>query len=206
MGCAWPDPDGHRHTAEFCENGAKAVAEEATRERVDAGVLRRRTPSPTWPSAPTTGSASRAGSPTRWSSRPGGDALRADRLGRRVRRSSPPSCSGLAQPGRGGLLHLGPDLATRRRSSTSCSSGRSARTTCPTARTCATSRPASPCAETIGIGKGSVTLDDIHAGRPDRHRRPEPGHQPPADAHRAGERQAQRRQDRRDQPAAARPG
>ncbi len=36
-GCAWPDPDpAHRHTAEFCENGAKAVAEEATRERVGA--------------------------------------------------------------------------------------------------------------------------------------------------------------------------
>jgi formate dehydrogenase major subunit len=31
MSCAWPDPDpGHRHAAEFCENGAKAVAEEAT--------------------------------------------------------------------------------------------------------------------------------------------------------------------------------
>ncbi|WP_051706776.1 FdhF/YdeP family oxidoreductase [Nocardioides aequoreus] len=30
QGCAWPDPaPGHRHTAEFCENGAKAVAEEA---------------------------------------------------------------------------------------------------------------------------------------------------------------------------------
>jgi len=34
MSCAWPDPDpGHRHPAEFCENGAKAVAEEATRAR-----------------------------------------------------------------------------------------------------------------------------------------------------------------------------
>ncbi|WP_435643909.1 FdhF/YdeP family oxidoreductase [Streptomyces sp. H49] len=32
-GCAWPEPD-HRHTAEFCENGAKAVAEEATKRRV----------------------------------------------------------------------------------------------------------------------------------------------------------------------------
>ncbi len=32
-GCAWPDPD-HRSTAEFCENGAKAVAEEATLRRV----------------------------------------------------------------------------------------------------------------------------------------------------------------------------
>ncbi|MGW3622385.1 FdhF/YdeP family oxidoreductase [Streptomyces sp. NPDC000880] len=32
-GCAWPEGD-KRHTAEFCENGAKAVAEEATRRRV----------------------------------------------------------------------------------------------------------------------------------------------------------------------------
>jgi molybdopterin-dependent oxidoreductase alpha subunit len=33
-GCAWPDP-GHRSPAEFCENGVKAVAEEATLRRVD---------------------------------------------------------------------------------------------------------------------------------------------------------------------------
>ncbi|WP_326691207.1 FdhF/YdeP family oxidoreductase [Streptomyces sp. NBC_01795] len=32
-GCAWPEGD-KRHTAEFCENGAKAVAEEATTHRV----------------------------------------------------------------------------------------------------------------------------------------------------------------------------
>ena len=29
-GCAWPDPDGERTANEYCENGAKAVAEEAT--------------------------------------------------------------------------------------------------------------------------------------------------------------------------------
>jgi molybdopterin-dependent oxidoreductase alpha subunit len=34
--CAWPDPDPeHRKLAEFCENGAKAVAWEATRKQVD---------------------------------------------------------------------------------------------------------------------------------------------------------------------------
>lgn len=34
QGCAWPDPEaGRRHHAEFCENGAKAVTEEATRRR-----------------------------------------------------------------------------------------------------------------------------------------------------------------------------
>ncbi|MCP9960626.1 FdhF/YdeP family oxidoreductase [Streptomyces somaliensis] len=32
-GCAWPEGE-RRHTAEFCENGAKAVAEEATLRRV----------------------------------------------------------------------------------------------------------------------------------------------------------------------------
>jgi molybdopterin-dependent oxidoreductase alpha subunit len=34
-GCAWPEPD-HRSHAEFCENGAKAVAEEATLRRITA--------------------------------------------------------------------------------------------------------------------------------------------------------------------------
>lgn len=33
--CAWPDPDDKRAGAEFCENGAKAVASEATRARAD---------------------------------------------------------------------------------------------------------------------------------------------------------------------------
>ena len=38
--CAWPDPDpDHRRAAEFCESGAKAVAWEATRKRVDAAFF-----------------------------------------------------------------------------------------------------------------------------------------------------------------------
>jgi molybdopterin-dependent oxidoreductase alpha subunit len=32
--CAWADPDGERHLAEFCENGAKALADEATKSKV----------------------------------------------------------------------------------------------------------------------------------------------------------------------------
>ncbi len=39
-GCAWPEEHGGRKLAEFCENGAKAVAEEATKRRRHAGVLR----------------------------------------------------------------------------------------------------------------------------------------------------------------------
>ncbi|CAH1002249.1 putative oxidoreductase [Neolewinella maritima] len=34
-GCAWPDPDGARTPmAEYCENGVKAIAEEATKRRI----------------------------------------------------------------------------------------------------------------------------------------------------------------------------
>src|SRR5687768_9680465 len=33
-GCAWPEPDQHRSHFEFCENGAKHVADEATTKRV----------------------------------------------------------------------------------------------------------------------------------------------------------------------------
>jgi len=38
-GCAWPDPDGKRSSFEFCENGAKAVAHESDRRRVDAAFF-----------------------------------------------------------------------------------------------------------------------------------------------------------------------
>lgn len=38
-GCAWPDPDDHRSTFEFCENGAKAFATEATKKRVTPSSL-----------------------------------------------------------------------------------------------------------------------------------------------------------------------
>ncbi len=34
--CAWPDPESHRTIAEFCENGAKALADEATTKHIGA--------------------------------------------------------------------------------------------------------------------------------------------------------------------------
>jgi len=41
-GCAWPDPDGHRSKlGEYCENGAKAIAEEATNKRVDPAFFKK---------------------------------------------------------------------------------------------------------------------------------------------------------------------
>jgi molybdopterin-dependent oxidoreductase alpha subunit len=41
-GCAWPDPDDERSgIAEYCENGAKAIAEEATTKRLTAEFFAR---------------------------------------------------------------------------------------------------------------------------------------------------------------------
>jgi len=38
-GCAWPDSETRKHV-DFCENGAKAIADEATRDRADAAFFK----------------------------------------------------------------------------------------------------------------------------------------------------------------------
>ncbi len=38
--CAWPSPDDHRHVFEFCENGVKAFASEATRKHIGPDFFR----------------------------------------------------------------------------------------------------------------------------------------------------------------------
>ena len=85
MSCAWPDPEvGHRHTAEFCENGAKAVAEEATTARATPELFATHSiadldrHSEWW-----LGQQGRITQPM--VKRPGRDALHADRVGRGVR-------------------------------------------------------------------------------------------------------------------------
>ncbi len=40
-GCAWPDPEKPSKLGEYCENGAKALAEEATNKRVDADFFKK---------------------------------------------------------------------------------------------------------------------------------------------------------------------
>lgn len=39
--CAWPDPEDHRSAFEFCENGAKAIASETTKRRVTPEIFAR---------------------------------------------------------------------------------------------------------------------------------------------------------------------
>jgi hypothetical protein len=57
--CAWPDPE-RRKQVEFCETGARAVAEEATTRRVTP-AFSLATPRANWMRGQTTGWASRAG-------------------------------------------------------------------------------------------------------------------------------------------------
>jgi len=40
-GCAWPEPDGERPHAEFCENGARHVADEATTKRITPAFFKK---------------------------------------------------------------------------------------------------------------------------------------------------------------------
>ena len=84
-GCAWPEEPGGRKLAEFCENGAKAVAEEATSAGSRPDFFAAHPVDRTGRHAPTTGWASRAGSPTRWCCARGATHYEPIALGRRLR-------------------------------------------------------------------------------------------------------------------------
>ena len=159
-GCAWPDPhDTSRF--EFCENGAKAVAEEATDRAVTADFFAAHSiaelagRSDYW-----LGQQGRLTEPVH---RPrGGNALPADLVGRRRSPSIGGHLRALASPDRAVFYTSGrtsneaaflyqlfvrafgtnnlPDCSNMCHESSGVALG-----------------------ETIGIGKGTVTLDDIHA-------------------------------------------
>jgi len=46
--CAWPDPDGKRTVAEFCESGAKALADENTKKRITAEFFAKHSVADLW--------------------------------------------------------------------------------------------------------------------------------------------------------------
>ena len=178
------------------------------RRRRDAGrpgLLRRAHASPTWPAQTEywLGQQGRLTHPMVHA--PRRDALRADRLGRRVRADRRRAARRSTSPDEAIFYTSGRTSATRPRSSTSSSSARFGTNNLPDC--------SNMCHESTRLG---ADRDDRHRQgqrqprglprrRPDRHHRPEPRHQPPADAHRAREGQANGAQDRRDQPAAARP-
>ena len=200
-GCAWPEEHGGRKLAEFCENGAKAVAEEATKRARHRRSSSPRTRSPSWRAQPDywLGQQGRLTQPMVL--RAGRRPLPADRLGRRLRLIADAPARA-RPPRRGGVLHLGPHqqrgrvpvpavrpqlrhqqpagllehvprvVAAPRWSSRSASARARSRSTTSTTPTCIVDR------------------------------RPEPRHQPSADALGAGEGEGQRREDHRGQPAA----
>jgi hypothetical protein len=141
--CAWPNPDKDRSIAEFCENGFKAVAYEATHKLADPEFFKKHSVeellrhSDLW-----LGEQGRLSEPmvlrpgaTHYEPISWADAFADPRRGSSRPCRAPTRPSSTPRAGR----------ATRPPSSTSSSSGPSAPTTCPTARTCATSRPASRC-------------------------------------------------------------
>ena len=197
-GCAWPEP--HDTTRlEFCENGAKAVAEEATERRVTADFFASHS------------IADLAGRSDYW-------------LGQQGRLTEP-----MHRPV--GAAHYRPIswdgavaiVAEHLRSLASpdravfYTSGRTSNEAAflyqlfarafgtnnlPDCSNMCHESSGVALGETIGIGKGTVTLDDIYLRRADPRRRAEPGHQPPAHAQRPRTGQTQRRRDRVDQSAA----
>ena len=183
-GCAWPEEHGGRKLVEFCENGAKAVAEEATTRTVTPEFFARHSV------------AELSAKPEYWLSqqgrlthpmvlRPGDDHYRPiswdDAYQLIAERAQ---CPG--QPRPSGVLHVG---SHEQRSRVLLSAAR------PLFRHEQPARLLQHVPRVVGLGADRV---DRHrqgighrrrrrARRPDRHRRTEPGHQSPADAHGAGE-------------------
>ena len=200
QGCAWPDPDPeHRHTAEFCENGAKAVTEEATLRRVDRRffadhpIADLADKTDYWLGQQgriTEPMVLRAGAthyePISWADAFGviaGHLKGLDSPDQAVFYTSGKTSNEAAFAYQLFVRAFGtnnlPDCSNMCHESTSVA-----------------------LAETIGIGKGSVSLARRGDRRAAAGHRPEPRHQPPADAERAGEGQEERREDHRGQPAA----
>ena len=151
-------------------------------------------PSPTSPAAPTTGSASRAGSPSPCTC-PRARPLRADHLGARPSTLIAEELRALDSPDEAALLHLGPHQQR-------------GRVPLPALRPRVRhQQPARLLQHVPRVLRLRADRDHRHRqgqrlprgpppGRPDHRRRAEPGHQPPAHAHRAGEGQDRRREDR----------
>jgi anaerobic selenocysteine-containing dehydrogenase len=174
-GCAWPDPR-HRHRNEYCENGAKHSADEATTRRVTREFFAEHSDaeldgmSDMWlnqqgrltePMVKRPGASHYA--PTGWDDAFG---IVADQL------------NGLASPDEAMFYTSGQhnneaafllQLLARAYGTSNL----------PDCSNMCQESSGSGLGETLGIGKGSVSPDDIHESDLGFRRRTEPGHQPP---------------------------
>ena len=137
-GCAWPEPDRERSHFEFCENGAKHVADEATTKRVTPeffqAVERRRPLAAIGSMAGRAGTAHSSDAAASWR-----DSLRTSELGRCFRAASPVNSTHSTIPTRRSFT-LPAAPATKRRFFINCSYASLARTICLIVQTCVTSR------------------------------------------------------------------
>ena len=197
-GCAWPDPR-ERAATEFCESGAKALAHEATRARLSAEFFARWSiPALLEQSDHWLEQQGRLVEPLHRA--PGADhyaPVSWDEAFAGIARAL--ACA--ARSERGDLLHLGPH---QQRGGVPVSALRAlvrhqqpAGLLEPVSRV---ERRRAHARDRRGQGHGEPR--GLRARRRDLRDRAEPGLEPPAHAHRAPGRQAPRRADRRDQPAA----
>ena len=160
-GCAWPEPEQtapRRVLRERRQGGGRGGHRRAAST---ARLLRRAPGRRAGRAAATTGWASRAGSPSRWSSGPGADHYEPDRAGTTPSTLVAAELRGAGLARRGRLLHVGPHQQRGRLPLPAVRPRASAPTTCPTARTCATSRAASRSARPSAWARARCTLEDI---------------------------------------------
>ena len=161
--CAWPDPESHRTFAEFCENGAKAMADEGTTKRIGAEFfashsieeLSRQTDHwlndqgrLTEPLVLREGGSNYE--PISWEA-----AFESDRGETKF------AC--VLHTKRSSILRV--VRPTKPPFSINYSFVNSAPTTCRTARTCVMNRRASLSSESIGLGKATIRLEDFREDR-----------------------------------------
>ena len=186
-GCAWPEP-AHRSHFEFCENGAKAIAEEATLRRVDAEFFAEHSVDDL------------AERSDYWLGQQG-RLTDADVQGRPATTTTGRSTGTTRSADRRAQLRplRRPDRAVF------YTSGRTSNEAAFLyqlfVRALRHEQPARLLEHVPRVERRGAHRDDRHRQghrhprrhrrrRPDRRRRPEPRHQPPADAHRAGDGQA----------------
>ena len=157
-GCAWPDPK-HTSSFEFCENGAKAVSWEATAKRTTPEFFAAHTVSELW-NWPDFDLENEGRLTPSHGLRPHHRSVSADFMGR----GDDPHRRGaacLARSQHGGVLHLGQDIQRGRLSLYQLFAREYGTNNFPDCSNMCHEATSVGLPESIGVGKGTVTLEDF---------------------------------------------
>ncbi len=177
-------PQRHTSTFEFCENGVKAVAAEATSQARHAGVLRRAHRAELAPGRPTTTleAQGRLTEPMVYDA--ASDRYVPDRLGRRVRADRRARCNALASPDEA-IFYTSGRTSNEAAFLYQLFVREFGTNNLPDCSNMCHEPSGVALAEQIGSRQGHGHAGRLRAGRRDLHLRPEPRHQPSAHARRA---------------------